>query len=109
MEKTTGFHAAACGLMLAIAVPCGAQGGTASAEALARCRAIADNAARLACFDSAVPVAMPAPAVPPVAAAAPSTHALVQPRAELLAAPSADGDRSPIGDRWGLGAGRLAR
>ena len=104
MEKTTGFHAAACGLLLAIAVPCGAQGGTASAEALARCRALADNAARLACFDAAVPVAMPAPALPPAAAAAPSSHALVQPRAELLAAPSADSERSLIGDRWGLGA-----
>lgn len=101
MTTAWGFRSAAVALALATAVPCAAQTGSATAEALARCRAITDNAARLACFDAAVPAAPVAPVAAP--AAAPS-HALEQPRAELLASPATGGERSLIGDRWGLGA-----
>lgn len=101
MRALSSLHVAACALALAAAVPCAAQNGAATAEALARCRAIANDAARLACFDAAVPVA---PAAPVAAPAAAPSHALEQPRAELLASPATDGERSLIGDRWGLGA-----
>jgi phospholipase A1 len=63
------------------------------AAALARCKAIAEPALRLACYDAAVEGALPRSQTSPEA------------RAILLDSPELDpGQRSLIGDRWGLGA-----
>jgi hypothetical protein len=78
MKRRPGFRA---GLMLAAIVAAGPAGAATTAD-LKQCRGVADDAARLHCYDALVPAEPVAPVVaaPPVAAAAPATPA----------APSAD-------------------
>jgi phospholipase A1/A2 len=88
--RTTAWQRALSSATLALLPAAGLAMDTA---AVARCKAITDAALRLACYDAAAETALPRSETSPEA------------RALLLDSPEADpGQRSLIGDRWGLGA-----